>query len=261
MSKNIALILAGRTKDSWKNGFPSIYKYLVSKLRPVIFVSTYSNDFDYDDFKSMAKAYGLPFTPEQFNIETFVPNYHKIYQNNDIIKRALYYRNASMFFHISRAFSLLENYSKEHNINFDYVIRCKCDLVLYRELTDEFFNNEAIIIPRNYNEIGRGSQTLDSNSVPDVFVVGSLKMMSVFCKIFDNLEEYYDKYSIDLDMIEQIIGRHLYIDDIKVSFTKDCFPWTYSPIYDKTTPNYKDVQNERDRGIAIREIEFVKKIL
>jgi hypothetical protein len=247
----IALLICGRIKYSWKFSLEKNLKYIINKLNPIIFVSTYSLENDISDLENFAEAYGIPFESSRFNIETFIieNKEHSLYKNKgihpllvDIYPKLLvdehmnedsYYRYASSFFHNYSAYNLMLSYSKENDITFDYVIKYRCDILPSDFLPVDSFNcdDTTIMIPKEFSA--------NENWCEDHLAIGTMKSMSKYCNIFANLEEYYDKYMIDLFVPEIALHKHLMAEDIKHKETEKEFKYELIRHYDKTHIYYE----------------------
>jgi glycosyltransferase involved in cell wall biosynthesis/tetratricopeptide (TPR) repeat protein len=291
----IALLITGRVKNSWKYSLDQTLKNVINELNPTIFVSTYSQNYDYADLRDFANAYDIPFEPERFNIQTFkIKNKdHKAWSDSpspddsSISDPAAIYRFGSMFFHNKRAFEMMTNYSTENGIAFDRVIKWRCDILPFTKLPSDFLrplSDNEILIPRDENQYNFKSGPAKDNwskiypknrisareqrsllqITPDQMAIGTVKSMSIYCNISNNLEKYYDQYSIKIGpghCPEKTINDHLEIEDVKWSFTENTWLYMMKQVYDSTRPDYKEFSLKANYDRDLEEKFYRKQLI
>jgi hypothetical protein len=217
----VAVIISGRIKK-WEQSIESNKKNFFDKMDCTFFSSCYG-----DDVEEFAYAYGI--TKDRLNVEEYKkPNPDdSIWISHDFPNRP--YRLASMFYHMKKAFELVE----KHPVKFDYVIRWRADNCI---IFNDYIQNpteDIIYIPRspgNYEVLYDGHPL---EQCPDQCAYGTMKAMKIYCSVYDNFFEYEPiRYG------EEPLQKHLRRYNTHWRFT-DCIIQYhgYADRFDHTTLN------------------------
>ena len=93
----------------------------------------------------------------------------------------------NMFYSIQKSFENFNKFTKDKNIEYDYVCRFRPDIRLLRDTID--LNS---ILKKNYNKI-LIPDLYQNYGINDQFAIGNTKIMSKYFKIYDYLEEHINK--------------------------------------------------------------------
>jgi hypothetical protein len=237
----VAMMITGRICGCWKHGLENTLDLIISDLKPTIFVSTYArNEQDIEELKEFSNAYGIPFTPEHFNIKTFVNDPKENIWFSKTIPTNVLYRLGSKFFHNYECFQLVKSYSEANNIQFNYVLNWRSDIVPFTKLPIDSFNcrHDELVVPLNMSYFYLGKDISNRVGAQDIITIGTIISMSVYCNIHVNLIDFYHRYSINLENGEYAIYKHLYFSGISWSYTKDYISYIldrlYHPVYKKS---------------------------
>jgi hypothetical protein len=88
---------------------------------------------------------------------------------------------------IEQSYLMMKNYEEINNINFDYILRVRSDVIFKNPLNFNKFPNEKLIIP-NFHHWG---------GINDRFAFGNRKLMITYMNMYSNLinlsKEYFKK--------------------------------------------------------------------
>ena len=150
-----------------------------------------------------------------------------------------------MFYGIKKVMEMKQEYEKEHNFKYDYVVRMRTDLVMVSNFGDitqydstklhlNSYNATALI---NQYKPGTWVQDLgiDERYVVDIFAMGGSDAMDKYAKVYDNIPwmiaKGYPMHSSDV-----LIGYNTFlIEDIPVKRHKS---WVYK-IYPQAEVYYE----------------------
>ena len=240
--KRIALMISGRTNDSWSKFFEFTKKNILDPLEPDVFLSTYATDdvcslgqqrtIDSNkNIQDIIKFYNI--NPSNVNIETFV--------GHELLTKTQY-RRLSMLFHNKKVMELVRNYSEKNGIVYDYVIKYRIDIRPDTKLPEDSFilQNNCINIPRDV----RYYTDCPINWCPDIIAIGSFETMTKYCNAYDIVDVTQSNIS------EEIINNALNSFSVKWSWTS--LNWSYQIYgsYDDSTPNIIDITKGTAKTIS-----------
>jgi hypothetical protein len=159
-----------------------------------------------------------------------------------------------MFYGIKKVMEMKQEYEKENNFKYDYVVRMRTDLVMVANFGDitqydstklhvSAYNTTALI-----NQYKPGTWVEDlgiaERYIVDIFAMGGSDAMDKYAKVYDNipkmLEEGYPMHSSDV-----LIGYNTFlIEDIPVKRHKS---WVYK-IYPQAEVYYDGHENPALHG-------------
>ena len=185
-NKNIAILFAGRVKAYKPGSYLSYKKFIEQPLldkgyTPHVFLShnNRNTDVDLEDFKNSYNVKGFENTRfDDINTYCHIPI-------QETTKPQYAY---PMFFHIYRAFLLLEKYSIENTINFEAVLYMRADEEFLEplELNIDTLADNTIYIPSGNDYRG---------GVNDQFAYGKTEAMKKYL-VFPNILQLWEKYEI-----------------------------------------------------------------
>jgi hypothetical protein len=239
MDKNIAMMIVGRIDNNWKSSFANTKKYLLNNYKNIyVFASTYKLENEESDLDEFRKAYNVL----DINIETYSAGAGADTGSDSFWTKSTNkyytYRCMSMLFHTYKAFELVEKYQKNNGINFDIVLKWRSDLnplspFIFDNIKDDIVYHQYPTTPNVYRK----------NWFPDQHNYGTFKTMKIYCNIFNNVIDYFNKYNIVLDVIEILIYEHMKINDIIWSFSENTWTYTLMRNPDNTSSHYKNFIN------------------
>lgn len=156
-----------------------------------------SEDYNPQDHKVFTENFiqDLHIPNECISIQDLqVPSYIYNFKKKEETK---YFNVYSMFFHNKMCFSLLEKYTKKHNIAFDIVLKYRTDIIFKEPIQFEECDLGTLYIPIGYNFGG----------VNDQVAYGDLDTMRVYCSCIDYLKDVCDNGV--LFHPETILNTHL----------------------------------------------------
>ncbi|MDD2056366.1 hypothetical protein N5D52_28870 [Pseudomonas sp. GD03860] len=128
---------------------------------------------------------------------------------------------AKMFYKIKKCHELATNYSSDHEMEFDVVIRTRPDLEIsfpnIKEYIESAHSNQNVIYVSYLTAVGYGDQ----------FAIGSKKAMDIYSSIWEKVwSSKQFKYSDSFDQQvsafagESLMANHLFLHGIDVKFIK-----------------------------------------
>jgi len=141
----------------------------------------------------------------------------------------------SQFWKIKMCHEMMINYSKENNIKYDWVIRCRPDLYYFRKIDDLLkLDNNIMYLPvfpvgpkldremlyeKNYIYDYKDNMGF----IPDQFAISSVDLMTIYAKRFDDLEHITHSENHHLLCSEYSLSRQLNFYNVKVKFIKPMY--------------------------------------
>ena len=192
----LAVCLSGHLRK-FEETFATLHNHLLSHFDCDIFIHTwdrmgytsrYKGDSRSDDTSKYITAATNLYKPKKIVVESSSFVDELIRQGNDY---APHLRNepkhvghmASMFYKIYAANELRKLYERETNTNYDWVIRCRPDLIFHgnMQMPGEKVPSR-VYIPKHLSGAGWYS---------DQFAVALPNDMDLYCSFFFNLDEYF----------------------------------------------------------------------
>ena len=159
-----------------------------------------------------------------------------------------------MFYGIKKVMEMKQEYEKENNFTYEYVVRMRTDLLMVANFGDitQYDSNKLHLNSYNatalIDKYKPGTWVEDTGSaeryVVDIFAMGGSEAMDKYAKVYDNipkmLEESYPMHSSDV-----LIGYNTFlIEDIPVKRHKS---WVYK-IYPQAEVYYEGHENPALHG-------------
>jgi hypothetical protein len=167
----IAIILSGRIK-----GYTNVESNLLNiqkKYNATIF-SSLNNKIKSNYIKKFCNTFNI--TDKQLNLEkTIVPNW--VYTLNKEAETS-YYTTYSMFYHINKAFNLLETFQNENKIKFDCILFYRADIHSKDIIPLTIPQNNSIYIPNG----------LDYRGINGLVAYGDFKSMKKYSNIVNHIQ-------------------------------------------------------------------------
>jgi hypothetical protein len=138
----------------------------------------------------------------------------------------------SQFWKIKICHQLMLDYQKEKSISYDWVIRCRPDLMITRKIDDlNGFNKDYIYVPvfpvgpklnkEEYYKDDYVYNYVDNKCyLPEQFAIGSVDLMSIYAKRYDDLDMIIHAEKIKHFCSEFSIARQLKWYNVKVKFIR-----------------------------------------
>ena len=156
--------------------------------------------------------------------------------------------NLNMWYKIKLVYLAAKKYSINNNVNYDYYIRCRYDMIFYNNynisinkmLTDKkslYFCSEKTFLYSIIKGIGRKILPY----VPDDFFIGSEKIMDKYCLFFDIIKNIRNKCleyrSPEIDFYHYIQLNNTVIKYISIYAQQ--YKWTKNTISYSITKSFK----------------------
>jgi len=134
------------------------------------------------------------------------------------------------FWKIKMCHDMMLNYQEKNNIKYDWVIRCRPDLIITRKIDDltkldknyiyvpVFPPRFAIKVPNCYDEDYVYNYSHNNGYMPDQFAIGSVDLMSKYAARHDDLDKILHMEKIHAFCAEHALGRQLNYHNVKVKF-------------------------------------------
>jgi len=187
----IAIILSGRIK-----GYTNVQSNLLNiqkKYNATIFCSL-NNKIKSNYIKTFCKLFNI--TDKQLNLEkTIVPEW--VYKLNKEVETE-YDPSYSMFYHINRAFNLVEKFQNENNINFDCVLFYRADIESKDVIPLTIPDNNTIYIPSGF----------DYRGINGLVAYGDFKSMKKYSYIVNHIKYLCSHKGVSFNP-EVILKAHL----------------------------------------------------
>lgn len=190
----VALLLPGLTRSA-KLCYDNLDRFLLSQYDVDVYIHTWDfSNFSLDGQRSekeieLSEVENL-YKPKKMVCENYYDkrdflikkyeNYHKMDGTHE--------RSMSMFYKIEQCFNLIEG-------EYDYIIRCRMDLMFNERLNLDLMNPDAINIPsvqpRSTVRVNDYYYSIphDSHGIIDVFSVGNYDNMKKYCNVYSNLDK------------------------------------------------------------------------
>lgn len=111
--------------------------------------------------------------------------------------------NFSMYYKWRECNQMKNQYALQHGINYDMVIRSRPDVALFAPLPDEVFTDQSqTYVPIN----GSWSAT----EISDYIVIGTNEQIDHWCKIYEQIDEKYEKALADDDFTKALYPHKLF---------------------------------------------------
>ena len=156
----------------------------------------------------------------------------------------------SMFYGIKQVMEMKQEYEREHNFKYDFVVRLRTDFVAVANFGDlEQYDKDKLHVS-HYNATALIDQYrpgtwiqdlgIDERYIVDIFAMGGSDVMDKFAKVYDNvpsmIESGYPLHSSDV-----LIGYNTFL--IEKIPTKRHKSWVYK-IYPQAEVYYEDPQGD-----------------
>jgi len=162
----------------------------------------------------------------------------------------------SMFYGIKKVMELKQEYERENNFKYDYVIRLRTDFLMVSNFGNiENYDNTKLHVSSydstdliNQYKPGTWIQDLgiDKRYIVDIFAIGGSEVMDKFAKVYDNIpvmiESGYPMHSSDV-----LIGYNVFIIE-KIPVRRHS-SWAYK-IYPNTEVYYDGNHQHINSGIV-----------
>lgn len=141
----------------------------------------------------------------------------------------------SQFWKIKVCHQLMLDYQKEKSIKYDWVIRCRPDLMILRKIDDlNTLNKKYVYIPifpegdgldikNNYCDDYFYDYVQNWGFLPDQFAIGSVEYMGLYSMRYDDLDKITHSEKITRFCSEHSLSRQLNFYNVKVKFLKPLF--------------------------------------
>jgi hypothetical protein len=188
--KHIAIFVPGRLYRNNRYCFDFLQtlkeKLLAENIKPIFFASLSQEC----DVPSVTEEFGKLFNiipEEQLNLESVhIPS--DIY-NFPKRPETDYENTFRMFYHNYRCFQMIQKYSKKNNINFDYVIKWRTDIKIYKnfnELCDSIISLSKNDEIKNENAVYVPAQDMFWG-ISDQLAFGNYRVMNIYCQCVLNI--------------------------------------------------------------------------
>ena len=210
----IALLISGRIQG-YLDAYNSINKYIIQKYNPVIFSS---NDELCNDF---VQKYNISL--ENLHIGSIgiseTGEYSPMYKVGPPTE--MIYRTVNMYYHNKKVYELMSNFMLNNSMVFDIVIKIRPDMIINSEFTlpKNIGQNPSISAIYLHNSIGYPYILKDMiNQCPDIYAIGSVQTMSVYCNLYDNLYKLYKNYGYNMICPEVLLYNWLTLNNIAINY-------------------------------------------
>lgn len=136
------------------------------------------------------------------------------------------------FWKIKMCHNMMLEYQSKNNIQYDWVIRCRPDLMITRKIDDlskldkqyiyapVFPPKFEINIPKCYNSDYIYDYKGNYGYMPDQFAIGSVDLMGIYARRYDDLDMIVHLENTQTLCSECSLTRHLKYHNVKVKFLK-----------------------------------------
>jgi hypothetical protein len=135
-------------------------------------------------------------------------NNFKFSKDLEIVKCNYYshypYNSMSLFYSLHQSNVLAKSWKQENNIEFDFVVRMRSDMIFTSPINLSFLNKDQITLfndPPHRGDLGK-------YTVHDQFAIGNPVNMNIYHDVFIYLPTYYSIMKLDL-ITEICLGYHL----------------------------------------------------
>ena len=141
----------------------------------------------------------------------------------------------SQFWKINMCHQAMLDYQKENNIKYDWVIRCRPDLYMFRKIDDLSKLDKNIMyipvfpvgpkldIPELYAEDYIYDYKDNMGFIPDQFAISSVELMTIYAKRHDDLDRITHLENHHLLCSEYSLARQLNFYNVKIKFLKPMY--------------------------------------
>jgi len=201
----IAIYFSGRIK-SYQNNIDNLIN-IKNKYNPVFFISINENE-ESEDIKKFCGIFNITDKQKYFeklNEPTFL---HKYPKRDEVV----YYNTYSMWYHNNKAYELIEQYSKDNNIQFNIVLKYRADIKVPKLIEFENPLDNTIYIPE-------GNDWVDG--LNNDMAYGNMDVMKKFSSLVNSIEDICKKGVI---FHPETIFK-TYINDLNIIIKR--FPYSY----------------------------------
>lgn len=121
------------------------------------------------------------------------------------------FNTISLFYSIHQVSLLRKSYAQEFNINFDYIIRIRSDMIFTEKINLSNLDNTKITVfdaPPHNGPFGK-------YTIQDQFAIGIPNIMNIYSDLFIYLSCYYVIFKLDW-ISEILLGFHLMYNNISI---------------------------------------------
>lgn len=174
--------------------------------------------------KKFMDTFGM--TKEQYALEpTVVPDYFTKCRKNE---ESQYLNTYSLFYHLNKAYELVDKYQKAHGRPFDIIIAYRADIQTGDTIPLQPPKLNTIYIPK-------GS---DYGGISGMMAYGSPDSMKKYCSVLNHLMEYCNKVSINHEVL---LKAHLEAQQLNIE--RFSFPFSLHP--DRQNAQYEQLGGAR----------------
>ena len=184
----VAVCLSGQLRN-FEYTYNRLYKYLLEPLSADVFFYGIPNS---KGIQENCKSLEMLYNPKKYYIYEEDPKKFDIdfsvYTNrrSETIPYKVFYQ----YFNLKKVMELKREYEKNHNFEYDLVIRTRCDNFWFRSLNkeeiDNSLKNNNVVIPDEWD-----FKNVSPYGTSDVFAAGSSSALDLYATHFDNLHKYY----------------------------------------------------------------------
>lgn len=197
----IALCLSGLAR-AYKTGYRFLYKNLLKNNNVDIFYHTWIKpNIDFDDLYNT-------YNPVLYKIENTLEDvYNKKYTRIPDVKFPAY-NTVSSFYSIYNCNLLKQQYEKDNNFKYDWVIRTRFDYALNAEF-------DFTILDKNKIHIPNCRIVPERNFGNDQFAMGSSDVIDMYCSTYLYLDEFYNAGTVMIgeNMLQSNLIKHNLVDE------------------------------------------------
>jgi hypothetical protein len=209
---------------TWDSSKPEDIEYLLKVVKPLRYLIEPQKDFEVHPYQLM----NVDDTHEEYlnnpirlewnkkhptDIKHYfekpsVENNFNFSKDVEIVKYNYYshypYNSMSLFYSLHQSNALAKSWKQENNIEFDFVVRMRSDMIFTSPIHLSHLNKDQITL----FEAAPHSGNLGIYTVHDQFAIGNPKNMNIYHDIFIYLPAYYSIMKLDL-ITEICLGYHL----------------------------------------------------
>jgi hypothetical protein len=219
----IALCISG-TVRTFKKCYQSLIDNIINlyDCDVFMFIQNGENVKDMDLIKSVKKVIVEPPVLDEKDYKKYVRHMSSVPLQNFL--RQIY--------NVKMCNDLVLDYEKQKNIKYEWIIRCRTDIIITKKLSDlDKLDNDIIYIPRyswhnqdhlnKYYPIGRFNFA-KSDCIPDFFAFSSPKLMKIYAS--DRYNDF-DQLVKETKVIfpERTLGDYLKKREVKVDIIESNF--------------------------------------
>lgn len=222
----VALCVSGQMRTVSKT-IDSLFENLIELYDTTVFVSTWdsnshqgiSNNLTHFDWLSSV------FKTENIKLHEYTSEISERFEGVRVpdelkrVKPQSYKSNIPMYFLMQDCDEQRIQYETDHSIKFDWVIRTRPDILIFRPLRLNKYSNHVL----NLKHI------IDDTYYCDQFAFGSSENMTYYSSIFKRLDKYWEQplgngNFNEIRSGETLMRHHLLLSDIELSPMKFRYP-------------------------------------